>query len=270
MYFGDTGWYLIKSITTKKTNWICSETIGYASILDDCKNATLNTQTLSISNRGNRVDLSPIFNQVQGVLWIFIPLAILSLILKSNWFKGASGEFIVNLTARLSLNKNNYHLIKNITLPTPDGTTQIDHIIVSKYGVFVIETKNMKGWIFGSPRQKTWTQKFPKRSIIFQNPLHQNYKHVKTLQSLLGLDDRKIYSVVVIVGKCTFKTKMPDNVTKVGEYTRYIKTKSQIVLSELQIDDVIRKIDSGRLIPSLKTHTDHIKHVKQIAGQKRS
>jgi restriction system protein len=70
-----------------------------------------------------------------------------------------TGEFLVNTAARLFLPKDEYHLIKNVTLPTDDGTTQIDHIIVSRYGVFVIETKNMKGWIFGSANQRTWTQK---------------------------------------------------------------------------------------------------------------
>jgi len=58
-------------------------------------------------------------------------------ILKSPWFKGIIGEFIVNLSTKLMLNKDEYHLIKNITLPTDDGTTQIDHIIVSIYGASV-------------------------------------------------------------------------------------------------------------------------------------
>ena len=82
------------------------------------------------------------------------------------------GEFAVNVSAKLLLDKERYHLIKDVTLPTTDGTTQIDHIIVSIYGVFVVETKNMKGWIFGSPQQKTWTQKIYKHSQKFQNPLH--------------------------------------------------------------------------------------------------
>ena len=80
-----------------------------------------------------------------GVLWYLIPIAILAAILKSPWFKGVAGEFIVNISAKMMLNKDEYHLIKNVTLPTEDGTTQIDHIIVSKYGIFVVETKNMKG-----------------------------------------------------------------------------------------------------------------------------
>ncbi len=69
------------------------------------------------------------------------------------------GEFIVNLATKISLDKTVYTLFKNVTLPTDDGTTQIDHIIVSKYGIFVVETKNMQGWIFGSAQQKSWTQK---------------------------------------------------------------------------------------------------------------
>jgi len=68
--------------------------------------------------------------------------------------KGVLGEFKVNLATKLFLDKRIYTLLKNVTLPTADGTTQIDHVIVSRYGVFVIETKNMKGWIFGSAQQK--------------------------------------------------------------------------------------------------------------------
>ncbi len=112
--------------------------------------------------------------------------------IKTSWFKGAVGEFIVNLKIRRYLDKKKYHLIKNVTLPTDTGSTQIDHIIVSEYGVFVIETKNMKGWIYGSYNQKTWTQKIYKYSNKFQNPLHQNYKHIKTLNSLLNLSEKQI------------------------------------------------------------------------------
>lgn len=55
--------------------------------------------------------------------------------------------------------------------------------VVSPYGVFVIETRNMDGWIFGSEKQPVWTQKFPRKSFRFQNPLRQNYKHVKAIEN---------------------------------------------------------------------------------------
>jgi len=168
------------------------------------------------------MDFTPIINQAVSALWYLIPLAFLTAIIKSPWFKGKMGEFIVNLSAKWLLDKKQYHLIKNITLPTEDGTTQIDHVIVSIFGVFVVETKNMKGWIFGNPNQKTWTQKIYKHTSKFQNPLHQNYKHIKTLEALLGLSEKQVHSVIVFVGGSTFKTEMPENVTYGGGYASYI------------------------------------------------
>ena len=94
-----------------------------------------------------------------GALWWIIPLIVLVQALRSPWFKGHVREWIVHLSARLLLPSNRYASFRNVTLPTPDGTTQIDHIFVSQFGVFVVETKNMKGWIFGSERQAQWTQK---------------------------------------------------------------------------------------------------------------
>jgi hypothetical protein len=111
--------------------------------------------------------------------WWLMPLFITVAILKTPFIKGVIGEFKVNLAAKFFLDKYIYTLFKNVTLPTEDGTTQIDHVIVSRYGVFVIETKNMKGWIFDSPQQKTWTQKIYRHTTKFQNPLHQNYKHTQ-------------------------------------------------------------------------------------------
>ncbi|MGZ8943762.1 MAG: NERD domain-containing protein [Methylobacter sp.] len=182
--------------------------------------------------------------------------------------KGILGELMVNLAAKFFLDKNVYTLFKNVTLPTEDGTTQIDHIIVSRYGVFVIETKNMKGWIFGSPDQSTWTQKIYRYTNKFQNPRRQNYKHTKTLQTALELDPDKVFSLVVFVGDSTFKTPMPDNVVYGGGYIRFIKNKTQPILSDSEVLDICARIESGRLKPTIKTHRDHVKHVKKIVAEK--
>jgi restriction system protein len=89
------------------------------------------------------MDYSSIITGFLSSFWYFIPIFILLALFKTPWFKGIFGEFQVNIAAKLLLNKEDYHLIKNVTLPTEEGTTQIDHIIVSKYGIFVIETKNL-------------------------------------------------------------------------------------------------------------------------------
>ena len=201
------------------------------------------------------------------LMGILVFLALIAVVLKTPWFKGITGEFIVNLSARLFLDKVQYRLIKNVTLPTEDGSTQIDHIIVSKFGIFVVETKNMKGSIFGSYNQKIWTQKIYKNLIKFQNPLHQNYKHVKTLEALLGINEQQIHSVIVFVGNSTFKTDMPENVTSGSGYLRFIKSKTQPILTESEVNEIMTKIESGRMVRSLKTNREHVAHVKNIVAE---
>ena len=116
--------------------------------------------------------------EVTRYLFLISILVVVFLVSLIGLFKGTCGEAIISILLRLSLNRRKYHIIDNVTLKTPDGTTQIDHIVVSRKGVFVIETKNMSGWIFGSEKQVEWTQSFPsKRKYKFKNPIHQNYKH---------------------------------------------------------------------------------------------
>ena len=215
-----------------------------------------------------QLDFTPIIAQVfTGFLWL-LPLFLLIAFFKSANFKGALGEWAVNRKSTRALDKSYYHLIKDVTLPTEDGgTTQIDHIIVSRYGIFVVETKNMQGWIFGGEQQPTWTQKLYKQSFKFQNPLRQNYKHLKTLQACLDVELKHLHSVIVFTGDCTFKTEMPANVVRSGGYIRYIKSMTDVVLSETQVQEYIAAIGAGRLAPSLATRQAHIQHLKSAASK---
>lgn len=211
-----------------------------------------------------------IFNAIGPTMLACIPLLAVLYFLKSPWFKGFAGEMMVHISAKIHLNKDKYHVLRNVTLPTSDGTTQIDHIIVSEYGVFVIETKNMKGWIFGDERQRTWTQKIYKYTKKFQNPLHQNYQHVETLKSILELSDQQIVSVIVFVGSSTFKTEMPHNVINGPGLIRFIKSKDQQVILSTDVQMILSKIEAERLVPSRETTKAHIEHVKEIVEEKQN
>lgn len=203
------------------------------------------------------MDLSPVYPQIIKYTLIVCSFTVLLGILKSAWFKGLAGEAIVNLTTKMLLNKRDYHLIRDVTLPDGKGTTQIDHLIVSRYGVFVVETKNMKGWIYGGEHEPRWTQKIYRHTNTFQNPLRQNHKHVKTIETLLGLDSDKLFSVVVFTGEAKFKTPMPANVTHIMGYTSYVKSKQQPLLSENEVKDIIDRIEAGRFERSTATTRLH-------------
>ena len=120
----------------------------------------------------------------------------------------------------------------------------------------------MKGWIFGAENQAQWTQQIFKVKNKFQNPLRQNYKHVKTLEASLGIPPEGIISVVAFMGESKFKTKMPKNVTHGIGYVRYIKSFKTTILSQEQVDSVVAQIQSGRLEPSRATDKDHVKQLK--------
>ncbi len=213
------------------------------------------------------MDITGIFFQSLLQVWYIFPALVVIFIIQTPWFKGVFGEFQVNLILK-RLPQDQYHLIKDVTLPTENGTTQIDHIVVSEYGVFVIETKNMKGWIFGSANQRQWTQRAFKHSSKFQNPIHQNYKHLKTIETLLGIDKGALFSVIVFVGDSTFKTEMPSNVTYASGCLSYIYSQSTKILSSTMVQEVIQGLESGRLERGLSTNQAHKSHVRKILQQK--
>lgn len=207
------------------------------------------------------MDFTPIIALLLSQLWYLLPLLLIATVIKTPWFKGMVGEWLLNLSIRLFLDKREYRLLKNVTLPIEGGTTQIDHIIVSRFGVFVIETKNMKGWIFGNPQHKRWTQQLYRRKHQFQNPLHQNYGHVMTLKSLLGLADHQLHSIVYFIGDCSFKTPMPENVLKRGLIT-HIKRMTIPVLSSEEVARIVDTIEQGRLAANWQTHKQHVAQLK--------
>ena len=183
---------------------------------------------------------------------------------------GRAGEQMVASWMKRELPISVYRSFHDLMLPTPDGMTQIDHVFVSRFGVFVVETKNMGGWIFGNASQRRWTQVLPGgRKQQFQNPLRQNHRHVKAVEEALkgrapivGV----VHSVVAFVGAAELKTALPANVT-VGktDLTRYIKSFTRPVLADGQAREVCHLIESRRLNPSRSVRHEHMNTLRSRA-----
>lgn len=198
-------------------------------------------------------------------LGLALAFAVLAGLLRSPRFKGWRGERAVQGAIRRQLNPLIYVDMHNVTLPTADGgSTQIDHLIFSPYGLFVLETKNYQGWIFGTEKQREWTQQIFRKRSRFQNPLRQNYKHVKTLQSLLDIAPEHLHSVIAFVGDCEFKTEMPAHVTRGLGFVDHIQSFTQPVWSPEQMQALLDKLDALRLQPGRATDRRHVAHVRQL------
>ena len=126
-----------------------------------------------------------------------------------NRDKGTGGEY--DLYRCLSPLEGYKRFLFNCYLPKEDGeTTEADVILLHESGIYVFESKNYSGWIFGSENQTYWTQTLPagRRGVQkyrFFNPLIQNEVHVKCLQRILDESTVPIYSYIVFGDNCTLK-----------------------------------------------------------------
>jgi hypothetical protein len=162
-------------------------------------------------------------------------------VFKHRKTKGWIGERVTTAGLWCMLDKGTYRRIDDLIIPASNGTTQIDHVLVSKYGIFVIETKNYQGWIYGKQQDDKWTQNIYGKKNQFQNPLKQNYRHSKSLTEFLKIDDGLINPLVFFIGDCEFKTIMPSNVLNRG-LIPYIKGFAQERLTEKEVEDIENKL----------------------------
>lgn len=205
-------------------------------------------------------------------MWLALVFAILLPVFKELWgakVKGWAGEKMVSHLGLRKLDSSIYQVFDDLYLPRPDGqgTTQLDHVIVSPFGVFVIKTKNYQGWIFGAEKQKDWTQSIYKKKHRFQNPLHQNDLHVRALAGLLGLDRRIFHSVVFFIGDCTFKTEFPENVLNRG-LRSYIERFQSPLLDQAEVNRCAERL--GELAQTTDRRSAARAHVTGIRDRRAS
>lgn len=179
------------------------------------------------------------------------------------------GEGLVVGTLQRYFKSQDFHLLNHVTLRHKGGTTQIDHILVSRFGVFVIETKDYTGWIFANPEHVTWTQVTFNDKFKFQNPIHQNYLHVKAVQELLDFVPASvIQSVVVFVGDAEFKTDMPSGVFTLPKLVDHLKSCTDEVLSLNRVQFCVGRLETARLAVSSKTDIEHVQDLRRRHGLK--
>ena len=149
-----------------------------------------------------------------------------------------------------------YHLLKDVTLEINGETTQIDHILISVIGIFVIETKNIEGWIFGTAKNKIWTKSLYGKKHRFMNPLHQNYKHCLYLNRTFSRPE-KLNSLVVFIDVCDFKTDIPENVIYLRQINQYMDKHNSALMTPEKCDQLANKVKETRLEEGYETDLKH-------------
>lgn len=180
------------------------------------------------------------------LIWM-IPLVFLIAYIGSPRFRGTIGESQVRRNLSANLQKNQYTVFNDLKIPAGGGTLQIDHLVVSQFGIFVVETVYKKGIISGTASQDRWKQYRFGRFTLFDNPLQQNYLAIKSLEVLLHLPHSHFYSIVVLTGINGFRQKMPDQVVPGEKLISLIRKHSRKMLPPETANRVLGQISDARL-----------------------
>lgn len=154
----------------------------------------------------------------------------------------------------------------NCYLPKEDGTTtEVDVLLIHSTGIFVIESKNYSGWIYGSESGKTWTQTLltgngKVHKEHFYNPIMQNSTHVKWLREIIGTNI-PIYSVIAFSERCTLKD-IPEESFDVVVINRQEISESVKRMGNRSIQ-ALSKMDISRIQEMLYPYTQTTEYEKQ-------
>lgn len=151
-----------------------------------------------------------------------------------------------------------YHVLNDIMIDINGVTHQIDHIVVSKYGIFVIETKQYNGFITGEKYDVKWIRHVGKKKYYYTNPIRQNYGHILSLSELLNLDKDKFINIVSIPSAA--KLKIKDD----GEVVRYGKVMNKICSYKDEIISNVNEIVETILNSNIKDKQIKKEHVNTI------
>lgn len=175
--------------------------------------------------------------------------------------KGIMGEYKVKQELN-KLPKNRYLVLNNIMFKDNRGTHQIDHIVLSKYGIFVIEMKNYYGVIKGKEYNSNWCQDTGRKKRYFMNPIHQNYGHIKSLADLLNLDEKYFISIICFSNQAKIPICDKTIVTQLNYLINEILMVDTVIL-EKDINAIANKI----LANNIKEKTEQNYHVKNIKNR---
>ena len=196
--------------------------------------------------------------------WVFMITSIVILIIVNRSVSkiiGSAGEFWVKRELK-KLDKNKYKVLNDIMISTNNGTSQIDHIVISKYGIFVIETKQYNGYITGDKYDKKWIRHMRRgKKLFYTNPIRQNYGHVMSICELLNIDNNKVFNIVCIPS--TAKIKVKDD----GETTRIDTILDKILSYKEELIDNIDDIYNKLVISNITDKNIRKVHVKNLRSK---
>lgn len=180
-----------------------------------------------------------------------------------EWYKGFKGERKVY--KKLKKLGKGYKILRNITIDTRMGSTQIDFILVSKYGIFTIEVKNYTGVVYASSTNAWKKKDRANRMYNMYSPIRQNEGHINVLKyHLRGWRDAKYHKSIIVFNEgVTIKNNIYSNMVSIKSLMGYIKQFTDVCLDEDEIEEIIEIINSV----NDKSLFRRLKHNKEVRSK---
>ena len=140
------------------------------------------------------------------------------------------------------LDASAYRHLHDVTFVSGDATVHIDHVVVSPFGVFVIEIMDMRGEVSGKAFDPDWTLTSRGETVKFPNPLRPNYNRKLALNELLRLGEEKFFSIIAFTDDVTFRFAMPDNVTRGKGLIEAIRSRDTALIEERELPGIVNRI----------------------------
>lgn len=203
------------------------------------------------------------------IITILLTIGLIILFLRRGVLRGKVGESIVsNKLDRLP--NDQYKILNNVTIPTPKGSSQIDHLVISVFGIFVLESKNYKGWIYGGEHSEYWTQNIYGKKYQLYNPILQNDGHVRALRRVLKeYEPLPIFSIVAFSGRADLKVKIEDAcVVYMGQLLSVIRQFESRRLTWGQVNTIYNAVLSAQIEPGREANRQHKQDIYSARAQK--
>lgn len=181
------------------------------------------------------------------------------------WFlpsKGKAGEMrVAKILSKLP--EEEYRVINNLLIKQGNKTTQIDHVVVSEYRIFVIETKHYRGWIYGDANREYWTQNIYGNKYDLWNPIHQNQGHVRALRRVLtDIPPGVFISIVTFSRQASLDIRNSENVIYWDELKKLICSYQRKLISTEQAQNAYETLSAAN-IDSKDNQKQHVRHVRE-------
>jgi len=185
------------------------------------------------------------FGELMGTLWWLFPVPVILAILTTPWFKAKTFRLLSPIFYRRILPPQIYHVLSHVELNGAFGRLRAPQILVSRYGVFVVQTLNQGGELKGDIAADDWRARRWRKVYDFRNPMIINDICVKTLVDDYCLPADCVHPVVFFRSD-TDVSGMPENVTQGLGFFRYLRTFRDVVLTERQVTDIVDILQAGQ------------------------